>query len=137
MKTLLRTFILTALVLAASGLRAQAPEIIPGDIIVQLAPGADANSIVAACAKLHEQPTGLRVVRELSKPMRAWLLHHDATNIDHGALVRLVRSQPGITIAQSNHVVQDRIVPNDPQYGSVWHHDNIDSEAAWDISTGG
>lgn len=137
MNPLLRTFTLTALVVAALGLRAQAPEIIPGDIIVQLAPGADANSIVAACAKLHEQPTGLRVVRELSAPMRAWLLHYDATNVDHGALVRLVRNQPGITIAQSNHVVKDRIVPNDPQYGSVWHHDNIDSEAAWDISTGG
>ncbi|MFZ1689230.1 MAG: S8 family serine peptidase, partial [Flavobacteriales bacterium] len=137
MNLLLRTITFSTLVVASLGLRAQGPEIIPGDIIVQLAPGADANRIAAACSKLHEQPTGLRVVRELSKPMRAWLLHHDATEVDHGALLRLVRRQPGITIAQSNHVVKDRIVPNDPQYGSVWHHDNIGSEAAWDISTGG
>ena len=137
MKPLLRSLTLTALVVASLGLRAQAPEIIAGDIIVQLAPGADANTIVAACAKFNEQPTGLRVVRELSKPMRAWLLHHEATATDHGALIRLLRRQPGITIAQSNHVVKDRIVPNDPQYASVWHHQNIDSEAAWDITTGG
>ncbi|MBK7087317.1 MAG: hypothetical protein IPH53_22850 [Flavobacteriales bacterium] len=43
----MRTFILPA---SYSPLRAcehKRPEIIPGDIIVQLAPGADANSIVA------------------------------------------------------------------------------------------
>lgn len=137
MNPLLRSITIAALAVASVSLRAQALEIIPGDIIIQLAPGADANTIAAACAKLHEQPTGLRVTRELSKPMRALLLHFDATGIDQGALVRLLRKQPGVTIAQSNHVVRDRIVPNDPQYGSVWHHDNIDSEAAWDVSTGG
>ncbi|QQR87858.1 MAG: S8 family serine peptidase [Flavobacteriales bacterium] len=137
MTPLLRFFPVLLLATASISVLAQRPETIPGDIIIQVAPGADAQAIAEAAARFNGEPTGLHVVRELSRPMRAWLLHYEAIGIDHSAFVRQVRSQPGVTIAQSNHVVKDRIVPNDPQYGSVWHHDNIDSEIAWDISTGG
>ena len=40
-------------------------------------------------------------------------------------------------LAQYNHIVQHRAVPNDTQYGQQWQHQNIDSELAWDITTGG
>ena len=41
-----------------------------------------------------------------------------------------------------NHYVEERATPNDPQFGSQWHHvdgsdNDIDSDLAWDITTGG
>ena len=52
-------------------------------------------------------------------------------------MLRAVLHHPAVLLAQNNHVVKERAVPDDAQYGQHWHHQNIDSEAAWDISTGG
>ena len=49
---------------------------------------------------------------------------------------------PFVEAAQLNHYVEERATPNDPQFGSQWHHvdgsdNDIDSDLAWDITTGG
>ena len=48
---------------------------------------------------------------------------------------------PFVEVAQLNHYVKERATPNDPQFGSQWHHidasdNDIDSDSA-DITTGG
>ena len=53
-----------------------------------------------------------------------------------------IYSNAGVSIAQFNHEVQNRALPNDPSIGSQWHHvdgsdNDIDSDLAWDITTGG
>ncbi|MBL0129595.1 MAG: S8 family peptidase [Flavobacteriales bacterium] len=131
--------LVVAAVAVCGPLRAQlsGPEYLPGEILLMLQPGADANTIVADLAKLDGRTTGLRIDHEVSAPMRAWLLRFDANALPQWNMLRAVLYHPAVLLAQNNHVVKERVVPNDTQYGQQWHHQNIDSEAAWDISTGG
>ncbi len=128
---------LALFVLSPRHVSAQGPEYVPGDILVMMAEGADPATVAAELATVKGVPTSLRVVQEVSAPMRAWLFHFDETRIAQPIMLREMRRHPGIQLAQNNHIIKERIVPNDPQYGQQWHHQNIDSEAAWDVSTGG
>ncbi|MEO8588833.1 MAG: S8 family serine peptidase [Flavobacteriales bacterium] len=110
---------------------------IPGDLLVMLHPGASAATIAADLGTLHGQPTGLSVVREVSAPMRTWLLHFDEEHIAQPVMLRAMKDHPDVLLAQNNHTVKTRVVPDDTEYGQQWHHQNINSETAWDISTGG
>ncbi len=125
-------------VLATSAVAlAQEAEYIPGDILLMLEPGATAGTIVQDLALIDGQPTGLRISKEVSAPMRAWLLHYDNTAIPQAILLRHVNMHQAVRFAQNNHVVRDRIVPDDDEFADQWHHNNIDSQDAWDITTGG
>lgn len=134
-------YALFAALLVSVCAHAQKPEIVPGDIIVQLVAGKSMDHLVQANATLGGQPTDLRVNRILSPQMRAYLLQFNPA-LDHHALLRQVFAHPAVASVQFNHRIQNRITPNDPQLGQQWHHINIndadvDSELAWDITTGG
>ncbi len=72
----------------------------------------------------------------------------DAMKATTGLLAKL-KSSPSVRLAQFNHVVQHRAVPNDPSYANQqWQYNNtgqsggtigadIRAQAAWDITTGG
>ncbi len=120
----------------AGNVRAQ-EACIPGDIIVMMKPGASADALVHDLRTVNGEPTQLRVVREVSAPMRAWLLHYENADLPQQVVRRAVDMHPAVQFAQDNHIVTDRAIPNDPGYGAQWQHQNIDSEAAWDITTGG
>ena len=56
--------------------------------------------------------------------------------------LRQVERHPQVEAVQFNHFVEERQVPNDPNFGQQWHHvqsgdHDIDSDLAWDITTGG
>lgn len=117
---------------------------IPGELIVQIDRNADLYQLVAS---LPPQYT-FRVVSELSPFMRAWLVDFNEQILGQTQALALIRTLPGITIAQNNHAVTLREVPNDPQFNQQWHHLNngsnngtpdadIDSDEAWEITTGG
>lgn len=111
--------------------------IVPGDVIVMTRPGASAKMIAADLAKVNGITTGVRAVEEISAPMRAWLFQFDTAAMSQAAMLRAFANHPGIQLSQNNHVIQDRAIPNDAQYTQQWWHQNIQSEAAWDITTGG
>lgn len=123
--------------LCAALLHAQGPQTIPGDLLIMLKPGESAQSVVDAMRASDGGASGLRVVKELSAPMRAWLLHYEPAQADAATMLRAVRSHHSVLVAQNNHVVHDRQIPNDPAFGQQWHHTNIDSPDAWDLTTGG
>ena len=137
MKKLVAVALLGWGVFVGSTAFAQGPDHVPGDVLIMLQPEADAGSIVRDLAKVDGIASGLEVVREVSAPMRAWLLHFDDAAMNEAAVLRAVQQHPSVMMAQYNHYVKDRIQPNDPQYAQQWHHLNINSAAAWDISTGG
>lgn len=112
-------------------------EYVPGNILVMLQPGASAETVARDLTTLDGLATGLRVEKEVSAPMRTWLLAFDTDAAAQWTMLRAVRNHPAVVLAQNDHLVKERIVPDDAQYNQQWHHDNIDSEAAWDISTGG
>ncbi len=122
---------------APSTVLAQGPDHVAGDILVMLAPDASAHSLVGELTRVEGVATDLRVVQQVSAPMRAWLLHFDHQAIPEVKMLRTLQNNPAVQLAQFNHFVKERVVPNDTQYGQQWHHQNINSEEAWDITTGG
>ncbi|MBS0404424.1 MAG: hypothetical protein JSS18_18325, partial [Proteobacteria bacterium] len=111
--------------------------IVPGDVLVMLRPGASAMQVAADLATVQGAQTNLRVVQEVSAPMRAWLFHFDAQALPQADMLRAFRNHPEVQMAQNNHVIKERALPNDPQFAQQWQHQNIQSENAWNITTGG
>ncbi|MEO5585370.1 MAG: S8 family serine peptidase [Flavobacteriales bacterium] len=111
--------------------------IVPGDILTMLRPGASPDEVVKDLAIVAGTTTSLRLVREVSAPMRAWLFHFDAAAVDQAVMLRTFQSHPAVQLAQNNHIVKERNTPDDPQFGQQWQHQNIQSELAWNITTGG
>lgn len=133
MKNILLT--LTLLMAFLTSIAQQKPEIIPGNLIVQV-PNKSIDEVVLANQFFNGQPTNLKVNRLLSAPMAAYLLEFNPS-INHKKFLQQVWNHPGVTLIQLNHKLQKRAVPNDTQYNQQWWHQNIDSELAWDITTGG
>lgn len=117
---------------------------IPGQLIVQIEQGEDIERLLA------NLPNGnlFQVDRELSKIMRAWLVKFNPNELDQEAALRMLKGEKGFSIVQNNHVIELRNIPNDPNYGQQWHHNNtgqnggtpgadIQIEDAWAITTGG
>ena len=130
-------FVLALLLSSISAVLGQGPAYIPGDVLVMLRPGASPDDVVADLRNVEGVATGLAVKREVSTPLRAWLLHFDPASVPQPVMLRAVRAHRAVQLAQNNHVIEQRNVPNDSQYGQQWHHQNINSEGAWTISTGG
>ncbi|MBL7962734.1 MAG: S8 family serine peptidase [Flavobacteriales bacterium] len=138
----MKNLLLAICLLAGLTAAAQDHSYIPGDLLVMLRPGADVHEVVKDLDRLDGQPTALHLAEEVSAPMRTWLLRFDHTRFSQDMLLRVLWSHPGVMLAQNNHIVSERTVPNDPQFNQQWHHVNpndadIDSELAWDITTGG
>jgi len=134
--------LLAALVTAPTSAQSTEPGIIPGHVLVMLRPGSEPNEIQRDLAVLSGVPTGLVVDRELSPPTRIWLLRFDAEVIDQARMLAAVKQHEAVSVAQNDHVIHERIVPNDTQFNQQWHHvdpqdNDIDSDLAWNITTGG
>ena len=130
--------LLFSLFIAANGQM----QYIPGDLLVQVAQGHTVNQVVNELSELEGGPTGLAVVEEVSAPMRIWKLKFDHNTVSQESMLQAVKYHRAVTIAQNNHVLEERVVPNDPNIGQQWHHVNsndadIDTDLAWDITTGG
>jgi hypothetical protein len=137
MNCFFRAFPVVLLLLVSSIGNAQSPEYVPGDLMVMLEPGASAQQIASDLRTIDGVNTGAFIDRELSAPMRTWLLKFDANAISQQRMLKMVSDHKDVMLVQNNHIVKERIVPNDTQYGQQWHHQNIASESAWDITTGG
>ncbi len=128
---------------------AQPSEAEPGQLLVQIPDERKALSLTTDLRTLNGVNTRLEVADLISPPMNIYLLTFDETAVDADELLRAVKHHPGVSIAQFNHRVYRReTVPNDPQFSQQWHHVNtgagnaiadadIDSDLAWDITTGG
>jgi len=117
---------------------------IPGHLIVQISSDAKIENIIRHLP--HDYDFVLN--RLLSDNMRAYLIEFNPNAISQMDALNLVNRQPGISIAQNNHLVEIRQTPNDTQFGQQWHNLNtgqtggtadadIDIDEAWDITTGG
>jgi serine protease len=145
MKNLLTLLLLTLIL--NSGVAQEKPQIVPGNIIVQV-PNKSVNEVILSNQLFEGQPTDLKLNRLLSEPMAAYLLEFNPS-IHHNKFLQQLWSHPSVTLIQLNHYIQERITtPNDPQLSQQWWHVNdgsggatadadIDSDEAWDITTGG
>ncbi len=123
---------------------------IPGDLLVQLAPGLEADQWIERWSRLQGVDTRLVVKEQLSLNLNIWLLHFDPTQVDENRfLAEIRRKDPQALNAQWNHIVKQRNTePNDPDFSKQWQYVNtgqdgglagadLDADLAWDITTGG
>lgn len=129
--------------------QAQKLDHVLGDVIVQMKPGSDVRQLERSLQTFQGKSTRLKIQRELSAPLRIWLLSFDFTTINETALLHELRRQPGVQEAQLNHLISMReTTPDDPAFGQQWQWVNtgqnngtpdadVDADLAWDITTGG
>lgn len=84
----------------------------------------------------------IKVSYEVSDIMRAWLFTFNEELVSLNEIIRFAPTCSSIQVAQANHKIAERIVPNDPSYTQQWFHNDasdndIDTPEAWDITTGG
>ncbi|MCJ8290537.1 MAG: T9SS type A sorting domain-containing protein [Crocinitomicaceae bacterium] len=118
---------------------------VEGEMLVQIIDNVSLKAI------LHRAPAEYKLdyVKELSSIMRVSLLSFNTSAISHEGIQFWLYSQPEVSIVDYNYYVQMRsTLPGDPSITQQWHHNNtgagggtvdadIDSDLAWDITTGG
>lgn len=126
----------------------RAENYVVGDILIQTQPNANIQDIIRDLEVVEGIPTGIFLKKEISSPMRIWLLAFDAEKIPQQRMIDAAHFHPKVSIAQVNHLLEERAVPNDQQYPQQWQYNNtgqsngtigadIDADSAWDIATGG
>jgi len=77
------------------------------------------------------------VKKVLYSELAIYLVSFDPS-IDISVAISELRSFRDILYIQRNHRVEERTTePDDPDFPLQWHHQNIESSRAWDITTGG
>lgn len=69
------------------------------------------------------------------KTDRPLILHLNGHTTVEDAL-RLLKQHPDVEIAEPDYLGHATGAPNDPYYYLEWHHQKIESEAAWNVTTG-
>lgn len=118
---------------------------VEGEFLVQLKAG---KSIKDVLNNMPEQ-YNVKLDRLLSKPMRIYLVTFDHHAISHQSFQAFMYTQKEVSIVDYNYKIEMRAtLPNDADFADQWHHVNtgqtggtadadIDSDLAWDITTGG
>jgi len=116
-------------------------------LIVELGSGKQINEIIQKNTLVNNQPLQLTINRQLSFSMNIWLLNFNSP-ADERAVLQTIRTDADVKIAQFNHFIHERAVPNDALFANEWDWNNtgqsggtpgddVDAELAWDITTGG
>lgn len=123
---------------------------VAGELIVMLKPGSDIRKF-KNLAEIQIPGSDITLKRELSSTYRIWLIGYNANYLaGPDALLKAVKSNSEVALAQHNHYVQLRATtPNDASFATQqWSLNNtgqtggttdadIDAPEAWDITTGG
>ncbi len=138
----MRRFLHTLIaILFISSAQAQADDetpYVPGEFIIMLHEGTKPDMLEQNYGYTRMGPTGFKHLRVLSELSNIHLFAFDEATVDGAQLLRNVRGNRSVRAAQFNHYVEQRsTIPNDPSFSSQWHHNNIQSALAWDITTGG
>ncbi|HNA33850.1 MAG TPA: S8 family serine peptidase, partial [Flavobacteriales bacterium] len=144
----MRKLLILPVLCVSAVLLAQQPKIngpgadhVVGDLLIGLQKGSDVQAVMRDLLRAPDAPPGLVVDRVVSLPANIWLLKHDP-DFPGARALEMVRRHPAVVAAQFNHLVHERITPNDSQFSQQWHHvdpqdNDIDSDLAWNITTGG
>ena len=91
---------------------------------------------------------GFEIETKLFNYLNIFLIKYDSIiHSDINSAINIIQSLSYVIYAQKNHLISERLIPNDPQYSNMWHLNNtgqgggtenadIDAPEAWDISTG-
>ena len=103
-----------------------AQEYVEGEVIVRLKPGRASSSAVSALA--------LSSVKRLDRAGTELMSIGTGASVE--AAVAQLSGDPAVAVASPNYIVHASVLPNDPDYGTLWGMDRIDAPTAWDSETG-
>jgi len=118
---------------------------VEGEMLVQITQEANISEIINRAPSIYD----LKINKILSGPMRVWLVSFNHNKVDENQIQNWLYSQQEVSVADYNYYIQMRsTLPGDPSISDQWHHNNtgqtggtadadIDSDLAWDITTGG
>lgn len=118
---------------------------VEGEFLIQLTTEQSLKKLIAEAPAEYK----LEVLKFVSPPMRIWSIKFDYQAISHEGMQQWLYTRKEVVVADYNYYVQMRsTLPGDPSFTQQWHHNNtgqtggtadadIDSDLAWDITTGG
>ncbi|MBB6097518.1 serine protease [Deinobacterium chartae] len=123
---------------AAEAQRPDAPEVVPGELIIKYREGMAQQSAQLAGLSLSAVRAlsgGETLVRVSGGGLGAQSILSAQATLD---AVERLREQAGdaIEYVQPNYIYRALAVPNDPYYSLQWHYPAMNLPAAWDITTG-
>jgi len=112
------------------------------ELLVQLKPNVQPEQVADFANELLGITAQLSVKQCIYDRFGIWLFSYDEDAFSSRDMIYSLKQFSGIQNVQVNHIIEERIVPNDPFFSQQWHHQqandhDIDSELAWDITTGG
>ena len=129
--------ILFIAIIAITAVAANSQEIVENQVLVELADDIKIGDVINKANQAYNNAAQIKVKKVLNANLNIYLLSH-INLISEQELVDKLYQYSGVLNAQLNHKVDLReTTPLDPEYGNQWHHENIASELAWDITTGG
>ena len=142
------TRLLALLIFTNSIILAQETNIVSGNLLIMLNSEEAAQKLCNDLKFISGQKTDLKIDRVLSASMHIYLFDFNPAGINQDMMLKVVKASPLVKIAQFNHTFQERVIPNDPQFGNMWDMkntgqsggtalDDISATQAWDITTGG
>lgn len=140
--------LLFVLLLTVSKSFAQDSPFVPGDLLVQLAPGVKSADWLKKWNQGQPDIYQLSGQELVSKPVNVWLFHFEEDQVSAKDLLQAIQAERLVIAAQRNHRITMRAVPNDALFDSQWQYQNtgqtsgtadadIDAVEAWDQTTGG
>jgi len=146
----MRSFLLNLIIFTISlSVSAQQAQHIEGQLLASLKPGIEGHQLERHLRVVDGIETGFYVHSLVSKPVNIWLFGFNHEAIDENKMLTALQLNNYVSIAQFNHIVQNRaVIPNDPQFNLQWQYINtganggvvdadIDADEAWEITTGG
>lgn len=120
----------------------QKPATVPGEVLIRFEKDYDVNEFSTIVERELGIIPKLALRQCISDYMDIWLCSFDESSIEKYSLIEELKQLPGVVTAQANHILTERIIPDDPFFNQQWHHQqaedhDIDSDLAWDITTGG
>lgn len=118
----------------------------PGELLVMLKK--NINPLKDPVLKAEFEARGVLVDYKITRSFNIWLFRfNEEVNIPDKVL-QLIKAHPAVELAQYNHKVEERSVPNDPSFNQLWALLNtgqsngiagsdIRATEAWDITTSG
>lgn len=126
------TFLITLLGVSAHAAQEQQEIVRPGTVIYQLDANASPSDLKGLNSLLKSQGLVSERTLEGSQITIATFDHHGREK----AIANILNRSGYVAFAEADYAVEPTLQPNDPSFGNQWHHNNVNSQQAWDITTG-
>ncbi|GGF85795.1 S8 family serine peptidase [Alteromonas lipolytica] len=130
------SYVIPALLFGTPVLSLAAPQtkedVRPGTVLYKKLEGVSASEVKGLNALLHSQ--GL--VSEKTLPKSQVTIATFKGKGRERAIAKMLARSGLVEFAEADAAMAPTVQPNDPAFGNQWHHNNINSRQAWDITTG-